>query len=126
VVTEEVVTKPYVLVIDDDPRILRALRLVLRADYEVLIASCLSEARSQLESAKVDVVLCDQRMPDGLGSEFLALIAKERPHVGRLLHSGSPPDDVPALIQSGSIHGLLLKPASVTDLRSSIENLRKR
>src|SRR5688572_7192583 len=62
--------KPFVLIIDDDQRILRALRLILRNDYEVLLASSLSEARTQLASARVDVVVCDQRMPDGLGSDF--------------------------------------------------------
>ena len=118
---QEETQRPFLLIIDDDLRILRALRLVLRADYEVLLAASLSEARTQLESAPVDIVLCDQRMPDGLGTEFLSLLARERPHTVRLLHSGSPPEDVPALMASGAVNALIVKPASVADLRASIE-----
>ena len=118
--------KPFILIIDDDQRILRALRLVLRDEYEVLLASCLSEARTQLTSARVQIVLCDQRMPDGLGSDFLSLVANEYPEMLRLLHSGSPPDNIDQLLASKAIHGLIVKPASIDDLRQRLEDTRKR
>ena len=62
-----------VLVVDDEGPLRRLLGSVLADDgHEVTEASGAEEARRALASGVFDVVITDQRMPDGSGSELMA------------------------------------------------------
>lgn len=62
-----------VLIVDDERPLRRLLKGVLEdAGHEVLEAAGVSVAREVLTSAVVDVVVTDQRMPDGSGVELLS------------------------------------------------------
>ena len=52
-------------------------------------------------------------------------LAKESDEMLRLLHSGSPPEDIDQLIASGAVHALLMKPASVDELKRTLDRRRK-
>ena len=57
-----------ILVIDDDPLMVRSIRRILRA-HEVDEASTLSEGMAALQGGDpYDLVLCDLRLPDGSGT----------------------------------------------------------
>jgi two-component system KDP operon response regulator KdpE len=58
-----------VLVVDDEPQILRALETNLRgAGYDVVTASTAEEARSAAALQKPDAVILDLVLPDGSGT----------------------------------------------------------
>lgn len=73
--------KPVILVVDDDPQVLAAVRRDLRAryreSYTVVSASSGEEALATIRELKargdsLAVVICDQRMPGLQGTEVLA------------------------------------------------------
>lgn len=62
-----------VLVVDDEPAVLRAFRRVLQHDYEVVTARSGAEAlRIVLSDSHLDGILCDLAMPELDGPAFFA------------------------------------------------------
>lgn len=60
-----------VLAVDDEPQILRALRLILRAHgYEVQTAAGVEDALDRLALSPVDAAIIDVLLPDGDGVEL--------------------------------------------------------
>ena len=71
-------TLPTVLVVDDKKNMLRLMAKVLKDDARVLTALRGDEAIEILREERVDVVLCDLRMPDLDGIEVLKACKKLR------------------------------------------------
>jgi len=73
-----------VLIIDDEPMILGALRRALGAEYRV---TCLSDGREALArfaaGERYDVILCDLMMPDTTGMDLHAAIDRLAPGQGQ-------------------------------------------
>ena len=64
--------KPRVLVVDDEPAILRFLKPALEAnDYEVTSAGTLAEALKRIAKEPPDVVVLDLGLPDGDGKDVI-------------------------------------------------------
>jgi CheY-like chemotaxis protein len=60
-----------VLVVDDEPLVLRSLTRVLARCHDVVSANSVAEAEALLATdAAFDVVLCDLMMPDRTGIDF--------------------------------------------------------
>lgn len=100
-----------VLIVDDEPRSIEALRRTLDEDFAVLAAGSADEARAQLERHAVDVILCDQRMPGQTGVQFLKEVRERWPDTVRCVISGySDSEDIVAGINEAGIHQYILKP----------------
>jgi CheY-like chemotaxis protein len=69
-----------ILVIDDEPSVVRALAGLLRRDgYIVGTASNGRHALARLQEQPYDVIVCDLRMPELDGPAFYAILAREYP-----------------------------------------------
>jgi len=80
---------PLLLLVDDESRILSALRRCLRREpYELISAETTSEALRLVETQPVDLVLSDHKMPGMTGIQLLARVAQLRPQAIRLLITG--------------------------------------
>ena len=80
---------PAVLVVDDEVRILSALRRSLRREgYEILTAETVEEALRVLDERPVALILTDQKMPGMSGVQFLAEAARRCPEAVRMLITG--------------------------------------
>ena len=82
-------TPPRILIVDDDPGMLRATERVLAGNYSVL--SCRS-AREALESAPTfapDIALLDVRMPELSGFEVREALSRTCPDVDVIFMTGS-------------------------------------
>lgn len=65
-------TKPLVLIVDDDPEVSSALERVMgRAGYRTLLAGDTDEAREALAVNEVDLFLVDLVLPSGSGLELI-------------------------------------------------------
>ena len=87
-------SKPVILVVDDDPQVLAAIRRDLRTHckdaYRVIAATTGEEALATVRELKaradtLALVLCDQRMPGMLGAEVLARTRAVYPLARRVL-----------------------------------------
>jgi DNA-binding NtrC family response regulator len=82
-------TSGRVLIVDDEPFVVRALqRLLQRERFEVETADSAEQALERLERFAADAVISDYRMPGQTGRQLLAQVAASRPGVARLLLSG--------------------------------------
>lgn len=70
--------EPTVLVVDDEPRVGKALSLTL-ASRAVTVVQSVAEARTVLEGASFDVILCDMNMPGEPGRALLDWLDKHHP-----------------------------------------------
>ena len=110
---------PVLLLVDDETRILSALRRTLRREgYEILTAESVAEGLRILGSRKVDLVLTDQKMPGMSGVELLAQVADRHPNVARLLITGWPEEIPPDQIERLGIRALIPKPWDDEQLRT--------
>jgi two-component system, NtrC family, response regulator AtoC len=73
--------KPVILVVDDDPGIREAFRLVLEEEYELVEAEDGPQAIERVQGSPVDLVLLDVRLPGMDGIEVLERIKAIDEHV---------------------------------------------
>lgn len=89
--------KPVVILVDDDPATLRALRRMLRNEAcELLVTTRPQQALRWTREREVRLVLSDQRMPEMLGTELLTRIRDGSPCTVRVLLTGYP--DAPEIV----------------------------
>lgn len=99
--------QPAILVVDDEPRSLEALRRTLEEDFEVFCAGSADEALALLEreqpAAGIRIALCDQRMPGTTGVAFLAGVRQRWPDIVRIILSGyTDAEDIIAGVNEGA------------------------
>ena len=117
----EAVTKPRILLVDDEPSMREMLRIVLRRDgYDVTIAANGTEAKAILASERVDMLLSDIRMPDVSGVEVLRA-AKEanRDIIAFMMTAFASTDSAVEAMRLGAVD-YFTKPFNVDELRLKI------
>ncbi len=103
----------YLLCVDDEAEILKALRRVFRHEsFKVLTASSGPEALAIMERTEnIALILSDQRMPEMTGSTFLQLAKKMAPDIPRMILTGySDIADAIEAINQGGAQKFLEKP----------------
>uniref|UniRef100_UPI0028C3C047 EAL domain-containing protein n=1 Tax=Accumulibacter sp. TaxID=2053492 RepID=UPI0028C3C047 len=112
------------LVVDDEPSILSAIRRVLRGQgYRVLTAESAQEGLVLLASNDIQVILSDQRMPQMSGTEFLGRVKLLHPDTVRLVISGyTQLDSIIDAVNQGSIFKFLTKPWEDHQLRAHLRD----
>lgn len=103
-----------ILVVDDEPQILSALKRALRnQSYSVLFANDGNEALEILKQHEVALILSDYMMPGISGTELLTQAEKLQPQTIRIILSGhSDFQTVMQSIKQGIVHKFLAKPWS--------------
>lgn len=115
--------RPYrLLLVDDDPGILAALRRVFqRENYELLFAKSAKEALLLLESSPVELVVSDFKMPGMNGSELLRYVRKQWPETLRIMLTGyANTEAVMGSMKEGAVYRFNLKPWDDDDLRLTV------
>ena len=113
--------KAKLLFVDDEERILNALRSVFRAQYNVFTASSGPEAMEFLKRFRPHVVVSDQRMPEMTGVEFLRQVKDIAPHTVRILLTGySDLASIVGSINDGEVFRFISKPWDNTDIQKTI------
>ncbi len=114
--------RPTLLVVDDEPEVLRSLHDLFRLEFRVLTHEHPSDALATLAGdTDVDVVMSDQRMPEMSGVQFLERARAVRPDATRLLFTGYA--DIKAVIDAvnrGHISRYVAKPWDVDELTTVI------
>jgi diguanylate cyclase (GGDEF)-like protein/PAS domain S-box-containing protein len=110
------------LIVDDDVNVLCSLhRLFRRDNYRVLTAASPAEAFELLALHRVQVILCDQRMPVMSGTEFLSKVKEMYPDTIRIILSGyTQVESVLDSINRGAIYRFYTKPWDDNTLRENV------
>lgn len=113
-----------ILCIDDEESILKTLnRLLRREGYKIYTATSGEEGLEILGKEKIDLILCDQRMPTMNGFEVLRIARKEYPETMRIMLSGySDFDNLVKTINEGEIFRFLSKPWDMEELKNVIRS----
>jgi CheY-like chemotaxis protein len=128
-VTQVDAPQTRVLVVDDDPAVLRAFRRVLQAEHEIVTARDGSEALGiVLGGARVDAIICDIGMPKLDGPAFFSELFELRPHLmARVVFcTGGVPNEKTQRFLERLQAPLLLKPVAAVDLQRAVDLVRSR
>jgi len=129
-----------ILIIDDEEKLRSLLARIIKSEgFEVIEAKDLKSGFKKLEQTDIDVVLCDVKLPDGNGVDFLQNIKESFPltEVILLTAFGNIPDGVQAMkngafdyIVKGDdndkIIPLLYKAVEKVHLQKKVKQLEKR
>ncbi|KMQ68537.1 histidine kinase [Chryseobacterium sp. FH2] len=116
-----------ILIVDDDPRNIFALKLTLKArGYQIVSCTMAQEAIQILkEDNTIDIVLMDMMMPEMDGYEAIRII-KDMPLVSRVpviaVTAQAMPEDRQKCLDAGA-QGYVSKPIDVDQLILAIEKL---
>ena len=103
--------KPRVLFVDDDERVLNALRALFREPFDIITADSGAQALELLKASPVQIIVSDQRMPGMTGVELLREVKKAMPRTVRILLTGY--SDLAAMVGSineGEVFRFVKKP----------------
>lgn len=107
-----------VLLVDDEPSVLSALRRLLRPHgYRLQQATSGAEALALLNEAPVDLIISDMRMPGMDGAQFLEASRDSAPQAVRILLTGYA--DIASTVQAinrGELHRYIQKPWDDQDI----------
>lgn len=119
----DVLAKPQLLCVDDEPRVVEGLALILRKDYEVHTASSAEQALLKLkELGNLAVVISDMRMPKMDGATFLQEVKRRQPDASRIVLTGQADrDEAMRAVNLGQVFRLLAKPCPIDQLKVAIE-----
>ena len=110
-----------ILVVDDEPDILRAFELSYGDDFTILTAGGGARGLEILGAEDVCVIVSDQRMPGMDGSEFLERSMDVRPNAVRIVLTGY--TDIDALVRAvnrSRIYRYLSKPWDDEEMRTAL------
>jgi response regulator RpfG family c-di-GMP phosphodiesterase len=113
-----------VLCVDDEPRVLDALRLHLRRRYNLLLASSGADALQILRSTPdIAVIVADKRMPGMDGAALLAAAREMAPNTVRILLTGDTDiHTAVAAVNEGQLFRFLLKPCAAALVGTAIDD----
>lgn len=120
--------RPSLLVVDDEPEVLRSVHDLLRLDYRVITRGSGVAALDVLQSAEdVHVIMSDQRMPGMSGVDLLRQARAIRPETTRLLFTAHA--DVRSIIDAineGHIFRYIAKPWDPDELAAVVRQAVER
>lgn len=115
--------RPTILVVDDEVRSLEAMVRILDEEFDVHAAHSAQQALAILAQEWVQVIVCDQRMPDISGVSLLAQVREQYPEVVRMIISGyTDSDDIIRSINEAGIYQYISKPWHPDELRLKLRN----
>ncbi len=119
-------SKPSILVVDDEQRSLESIERILGDRFDVFTANNTDDAMHILQEQWVQVLLCDQRMPDMTGVEFSEKVRDEYPDVIRMIISGyTEAGDIIDAVNKGGIYQYITKPWHPDELILKLDNAVK-
>jgi DNA-binding response OmpR family regulator len=116
--------KPLILILEDQPDTLFAIKKALRADFDTVEASLISEAMGLLQSHNVSAFLLDLDLPDGSSFDLIEKI-KSNPELQMkpimMLTASDKIEDIVIGFDMG-IDDFISKPFNTFELRARLKN----
>lgn len=115
------------LLIEDDPDFASMEASVVReAGGEVTFARSLAAARTELAKSKFDLVILDNRLPDGTGHSFCPQLLSRTPEMLVIMITGVPELAQAVALTRNGLFDYLSKPLELGALREALQRVRLR
>jgi len=109
-------TKPFVFIVEDDPKLNEIISITLQADFDLETCANGNTAMERLKNIAPQIVILDLNLPGASGKEILTYIRlDERLAKTRVILTTA--DDRQAETLNNDADIVLLKPVSPTQLR---------
>lgn len=109
------------LIVDDEVRILSALRRTLRREgYEIVTAETVEAAFEILDVREVDGILSDHKMPGMTGVQFLEEAGRRHPNAVRMLITGWTEEIPRERLEEVGVCALVTKPWDDAMLKATL------
>jgi len=117
-------SRPLVVCVDDEPRMLAALQRTLRQEsFEVVTTDDPFEALELMRRREVDVIVADLRMPSMDGTELLQLVGERSPSTARAMLTAYVDSATIEKCHRLGIQRLLSKPCTEPELCTAIKDM---
>ena len=115
--------KPVVLVVDDEPLILRAVARVLSKRFEVVTALNAEQGRAAASAHPVKVLLTDFMMPAESGISLARSLRARNPSLQTVVVTAVPEsEEIRLAVRAGEVQRVVAKPwAPLVLLREALE-----
>ena len=114
-------SKPTILFVDDEERILRSLRMLFAQRYNVKMTTDGYVALRMLAEEKIHVLVSDQRMPVMAGVDLLRQAKDIAPNTMRLLLTGySDMESILGSINEGEVFRFISKPWDAEAIKATV------
>jgi two-component system NtrC family sensor kinase len=115
---------PTVLIVDDQPETLEALRRLLRNEpVKLMTFTSAREGLQWITQNRVDLVIADERMPEMRGTDLLELVRERSPETVRVILTGYPGSATVAHGLTRGVDWLISKPWNDDALKLTIRQL---
>lgn len=112
-----------ILIVEDEGEMCLLLNLILsNGDVRIAHVKCLADADAFLQKKQPALILLDNRLPDGLGFDFISFLKANYPAIKIILISGVDKAAGDCAIEAGA-DMFLPKPFSKADLLQSVSTL---
>ncbi len=114
--------KPYTLLfVDDEQDILDSLYRSFRKDHNIIRCNSGEQAIDTLNHTPIDLIICDQRMPEVTGAEVLTHACQVQPEAIRILLTGySDLNSLVECVNQAQIYKYISKPWEPEALRLTV------
>jgi DNA-binding NarL/FixJ family response regulator len=119
--------RPRILLVDDDPSVIRGLWRVLRThrpEFQINTASGAAQAIEALSELGYDLVLTDWQMPGGGGRAVLDALIARYPETARVVHSSQV--GCGETFKRYPAHVVVAKPATEFEILAAIDSALQR
>jgi CheY-like chemotaxis protein/anti-sigma regulatory factor (Ser/Thr protein kinase) len=115
--------RPAILIVEDDPTLLKLYSLFLRERYTLFLATSIEEAVSITSTQVIDLILSDYHIGEDVGTNLLKELERdpERLPVPVIMMTGDRQLDKQQQLASFGIERFLQKPLSPAILRAEVE-----
>lgn len=120
-------SKKRILIIDDDPHMLRTMKTMLEGNYEVAIAPSGMKGIRMINKFNPDIILLDYDMPDMNGQETFAKIKEDEMyrHIPVMFLTGIDDEQMARRVLKMIPAGYVLKPPVKSEIIKRIEAVLK-
>jgi DNA-binding NtrC family response regulator len=110
-----------VLLVDDEPALLDALKQGMAAEFDVATANSAAEAETLIGARKYAIVICDHMLPGEAGLDFLVRMRELHPEMRRILLTGyMNPELISRSVAVAELSACLIKPVHVAELAQAV------
>lgn len=114
--------KPKVLFIDDEKNNLVSFKANFRSVFEITTSLALDEALEYLNKEEFHIIICDQKMPEASGIEFLTKVHKSFPKTFKVILTAYKDFNiVKEALNSGLIFRYILKPWDADEINQTVQ-----